>query len=86
MLHGQMLHGQMLHGQMLHGQMLHGQMLHGQMLHGQIGTGPLVNSQGWFYKLEMSSMVLSRWGGWVGGWVDQMGIRQISVQLKLVLD
>ena len=44
---------------MLHGQMLHGQMLHGQMLHGQIGTGPLVNSQGWFYKLEMSSTVLS---------------------------
>ena len=59
MLHGQMLQGQMLHGQMLHGQMLHGQMLHGQILHGQIGPGPLVNSQGWFHKLEMSSTVLS---------------------------
>ena len=53
-----MLHGQMLQGQMLHGQMLHGQMLHGQILHGQIGTGPLFDSQGWFYKLEMSSTVL----------------------------
>ena len=29
------------------------------------GTGPLVNSQGWFHKLEMSSTVLSL-GGWVG--------------------
>ena len=25
-------------------------------------TGPLVNSQGWFHKLEMSSTVLSLWG------------------------
>ena len=73
MLHGQMLHGQMLHGQMLHGQMLHGQMLHGQMLHGQIGTGPLVNSQGWFYKLEMSSTVLS------------LGVGGGGEQLKLML-
>ena len=62
-----MLHGQMLHGQILHGQVLHGQMLHGQILHGQIGPGPLVNCQGWFHKLEMSSMVLSLGGGWVGG-------------------
>ena len=60
-----MLHGQMLYGQMSHGQMLHGQMLHGQILHGQIGPGPLVNSQGWFHKLEMSSTVLSLGG--VGG-------------------
>ena len=30
------------------------------------GTEPLVNSQGWFHKLEMSSTVLSL-GGWVGG-------------------
>ena len=67
MLHGQILQGQMLHGQMLHGQMLHGQMLHGQILHGQIGPGPLVNSQGWFHKLEMSSMVLSLEGVGVGG-------------------
>ena len=29
------------------------------------GTGPLVNSQGWFHKLEMSSTVLSL-EGWVG--------------------
>ena len=29
-------------------------------------TGPLVNSQGWFHKLEMSSTVLSL-GGWGGG-------------------
>ena len=61
-----MLHGQMLYGQMSHGQMLHGQMLHGQILHGQIGPGPLVNSQGWFHKREMSSMVLSLGVG-VGG-------------------
>ena len=77
MLHGQMLHGQMLHGQMLHGQMLHGQMLHGQMLHGQIGTGPLVNSQEWFYKLEMSSTVLS-----LGGCVGKVEINANSVQLS----
>ena len=56
----------MLHGQMLHGYMLHGQMLHGQMFHGQIGTGPLVNRT-WFYKLEMSSTVLSLGGVGVGG-------------------
>ena len=32
------------------------------------GTGPLVNSQGWFHKLEMSSTVLSLGvGGGVGG-------------------
>ena len=30
------------------------------------GTGPLGNSQGWFYKLDMSSTVLSL-GGWGGG-------------------
>ena len=49
--------------------MLYGKMLQGQMLHGQNvawanvawtnvawsnGTGPLVNSQGRFHKLEMS--------------------------------
>ena len=72
-----MLQGQMLHGQMLHGQMLHGQMLHGQILHGQIGPGPLVNSQGWFHKLEMSSMVLSLGGGW-----GKVEINANSVQLS----
>ena len=65
-----MLHGQMLYGEMFHGQMFHGQMLHGQMLHGQIGTGPLVNSQGWFY------MVLS-----LGGW-GKVEINANSVQLS----
>ena len=30
------------------------------------GTGPLGNSQGWFYKLDMSSTVLFL-GGWGGG-------------------
>ena len=72
-----MLHGQMLLGQMFHGQMLHGQMLHGQMLHGQIGPGALVNSQGWFHKLEMSSTVLSL-GVWGGGGVG-------GEKLKLML-
>ena len=33
-------------------------------------TGPLVNSQGWFHKLEMSSTVLSLGVG-VGGWVGK---------------
>ena len=45
----------MLRGQMLHEQMMNGQTLHGQMLH---GSGSLVNSQGWFHKLEMSSTIL----------------------------
>ena len=66
----------MLHGQMLHGYMLHGQMLHGQMFHGQIGTGPLVNSQGWFYKLEMSSTFP------VGGGWRKVEINANSVQLS----
>ena len=34
----------------------------------------------------VGSKLLSRWGGWVGGWADQMGIRLISVQLELELD
>ena len=68
MLHGKMLHRQMLHGQMLHGQILLGQMLQGQILHCH-GTGPIVNSQGWFHKLEMSSTVLSLGFGGEGGGV-----------------
>ena len=31
------------------------------------GSGPHVNSQGWFHKLEMASTVLSL-GGWGDGW------------------
>ena len=42
------------------------------------GTGPLVNSQGWFHKLEMSSTVLSL-GGWGGGW-GKVEINAISAQ------
>ena len=39
------------------------------------GTGPLVNSQGWFHKLEMTSTVLS-----LGGW-GKVEINANSVQL-----
>ena len=42
-------------------------------------TGPLVNSQGWFHKLEISSTVLSL-GGWVGGWVGKVENNAISAQ------
>ena len=42
------------------------------------GTGPLVNSQGWFHKLEMSSTVLSLG---VGG----VEINAISAQPSLNL-
>ena len=42
------------------------------------GIEPLVNSQGWFHKLEMSSTVLSLGGwGWGGGEVE---INAISAQ------
>ena len=77
-----MLNGKMLHGQMLHGQMLHGQMLHGQMLHGQMVLGHLSTVKDAVSAVFAEFKLLSWWGGWV----DQMGIRQISVQLKLVLD
>ena len=40
-------------------------------------TGPLVKSQGWFHKLEMSSTVLSLGGG--GGW-GKVEINDISAQ------
>ena len=39
------------------------------------GTGPLVNSQGWFHKLEMSSTVLS-----LGGLGGEVEINAISAQ------
>ena len=41
------------------------------------GTGPLVNSQGWFHKLEMSSTVLSLRVGGLG----KVEIYANSVQL-----
>ena len=41
------------------------------------GTGPLVNSQGWFHKLEMSSRVLSLGVGGLG----KVEIYANSVQL-----
>ena len=43
------------------------------------GTGPLVNSQGWFHKLKMSSTVLSL-RGWGVGW-GKVEINADSVQL-----
>ena len=42
------------------------------------GTGPLVNSQGWFHKLEMSTTVLSLGVG--GGW-GKVEINANSVRL-----
>ena len=66
MLYGKMFHGQMLHGQMLHGQMLVRTNVAWTNVEWSNDTGPLVNSQGWFHKLEMSSTVLSLGGG-LGG-------------------
>ena len=43
------------------------------------GTGPLVNSQGWFHKLEMSSRYFP-WG-WMGGGWGKIETNAISVQL-----
>ena len=43
------------------------------------GTGPLVNSQGWFHKLEMASTVLSLGVvGWGVFWEKSKLIRQLS--------
>ena len=66
---GQMLNGKMLQRKMLHGQMLHGQMLHGQMLHGQMVLGHLSTVKDAVSAVFAEFKLLSRWGGWVGGWI-----------------